>query len=651
MKRLLLLLLTLSSITLCAQQRKLGVTYGVDKQTNRTSHVDLYSAPSGPLNYYLSKRKVIGQFTKSGVSIETLIGHSANLFTSLGDVRNLLSYNPELNLMTFVHRQDPAEYGNVGNSGWMRYAASFDAGASWTENNGLLWDNIGSTASNGRYPQGFIFNPPGNTIADSAYQVWIGPTLTANNGASWGGIGYGSHQIGGPDSIAMDQGEFSSTANTKYYIPDGGTFANGKIWALEAVTDATSGSAIYQDTLAIYEGIVQNGILNFTRNTMYFPVDMGPDLPQSLQIAFSPDGQTGYIAGLGRLDSIAYPLRANNLIWMKSIDGGATWSAPAEIYFADDTLITNNIGDSAAALNIASAQFEMDLVVDTFGNPHTLFNIEWRPDNDYGFTYVGLPSTIWHVHSSDGGVNWDFNRVFTTQLRYGGIGDGANDAYQQNRPQLSRDPNGRYIMMSYFDTDTTLLINQTPCTGFSSGYCGNSDRYITTGAYNTVKDYYAPVKVWDFFLQGSYLSNFECISEIAPFDGSVITIPYQYMKISDKTNYVSPVDHYYENGVSYTKEELGDSSTVGLNQVNSVTNQIRIYPNPSSGELNIILGANDFADGVIVFNALGQEIIRSNNFVISENRAVYKLNLSSLDNGIYLIKIGNSNRTARFIKN
>ncbi|QNL21946.1 T9SS type A sorting domain-containing protein [Hyphobacterium sp. CCMP332] len=650
MKRLLLLLLTFSSINLWAQQRKLGVTYGIDKQINRSSQVDLYSAPSGPLNYYLSKRKIIGQTAKSGVSVETLIGHSANLFTSLGDVRNLLSYNPDLDLMTFVHRQDPAEYGNVGNSGWMRYAVSFNAGTSWTENNGLLWDNIGSTASNGRYPQGFIFNPQGNTIADSAYQVWIGPTLTANNGASWGGIGFGSHQIGGPDSISMDQGEFSSNANTKYFIPDGGTFANGKIWALEAVTDATSGSSIYQDTLAIYEGIVQNGILNFTRNAMFFPVDMGPDLPQSLQIAFSPDGQTGYIAGLGRLDSIAYPLRANNLIWMKSTDGGATWSAPAEIYFADDTLITNNIGDSAAALNIASAQFEMDLVVDTFGNPHTLFNIEWRPDNDYGFTYVGLPSTIWHVHSSDGGANWDFNRVFTTQLRYGGIGDGANDAYQQNRPQLSRDPNGRYVMMSYFDTDTTLLINQTPCTGFSSGYCGNSDRYITTGGYNVVKDYYAPIKVWDFFLQGSYLSNFECISEIAPFDGSTITIPYEYMKISDKTNYVSPVDHYYENGVSYTKEEMGDTSAVALSEFQENSKEVKVFPNPSNRELNVLLRNDANASEIVVFNSFGQMVLRTTEFEESKSGTIYRLDVSQLNRGIYLIKAGESGTSIKFLK-
>lgn len=653
MKRLLPILFTFIAVSVFAQQKRSFPNAAIDKVPEQAPFDILKADPVGPANYYLSNSPQVGHTTKQGNSVETFIGVSANPFTGVNGPRTVADYNADLDVMTFLYRQDPASYGNVGNSGWMRYSVSQDGGSTWTENNGLLWDNINSTAANARYPLGMIYNPAGNTVADSARQVFFGPTLNATNGGSWGGLGYGSVKIGDAGATSSDQVELSSGGGVSLYIPNGGTATEGKVWALDLSVDWSSGSGIYQDTISVFEGTAApgGGPLTFTRTAVPLPVHMD-NAPYSEQIAFAPDGQTGYIVCLGRLDSVAYPKRAANLIYMKTLDGGATWSAPEEVYFADDTLITNNIGDSAATDNIASAQFQVDLVVDTFGNPHTIMNIEWRPDNEYGFTFTELPSTIWHVHSPDGGINWDFNRVATTDLRYGGIGDATNSFYMENRPQLTRDANGRYIGMAWFDTDTSLGINSTPCADFSTGYCGNADRFMNSGAYNVVKDYYAPVVEWDIFLQGSYNSNLENIAEIAPTDATGMTIPYVYTKFIDKTSYLSQSDHYYEDGVSYTYEQLGDTATVGLKDRSVDLANVKLFPNPTNGELNIIFEDDMWSSDVKVYNNLGQLVLNSNSSQAVVEGKMIKFNVSSLNEGIYFVRVGeNSSQSLRFVKN
>lgn len=635
---------------LFGQNRLVKNKIGIDKIPNKYSMDILSANPEGPRANNEVNAPKIGTQRKSANSAEILIGYSANPFTSAFGFRTALNYNPDLNLVTFPYRQDPAEYNAVGQSGWVRYSLSYDGGLNWTENNGLLWDQIGGTASNARYPQGFIYNPPGNTIADSAYQVFIGPSLSMTNGANWGGIAYSSLKIGNAGATAADQFELTDPSNnTKIAIPEGGTFANGKFWAVEAIEDLVN--SVYTDSIALYSGDIQNGSINISRDKIYFPVDMGGDAPQSFQMAFSPDGQIGYIVALGRLDSAAYPVRAVNLIFMKTIDGGTTWSPPSEVHFANDTAISNNIGDSVEALNIASAANEIDIVVDSFGNPHTIFNIEWRPDNEYGFTYVGNSSTIWHVFSGDGGANWTFNRVATTQLRYGGIGDGANDVYQENRPQLSRDENGRYVMMAWFDTDTIFNLNPTPCTDFSSGYCGNSDRLLNVRAYNVVKDYYAPAELYDLIF-GAFQGNFEYISEIAITTSTGMNLPYTYQKIDDKTNYVSPVEHYYETAVEWTFEELGDTLASAISNV-VLEDEVSLYPNPTNDRLQVRLPSEINMTDIVITDLMGRKVESISQISNSAKSKSFVFDTSLLNPGVYILQLNIAEQqvSKKFIKN
>ncbi len=629
-----LLILIFFAPLLAFGQSKLKYNPGVD--VSKAKHAN-YKADQQEHFLKESANSASSSQRVSGALVK--LGESANPFTSAFGIRSAFQYLPELDMMSFTFRQNPSFYGGIGLSGWIRYSYSDDAGANWTLNNGLLWDTQDSTRENGRYPQGFIYNPAGNTDPDSAYQIFIGPTLTGTNGI-WGGVGIGSLQIADAGGTATDMFTFVDSANsTRIDIPEGGTYANGKMWAVEAPTDLINGGFI--DSLAIYEGVIQNGALNVTRSKIYFPTQNDDDPPSGMQMAFSPDGQTGFIVGLGRLDSATYPKRAVNLLYMKTTDGGVTWGQPQEFYFADDPVVLSSIGDSIFANIIASAQFEVDVVVDTFGNPHTIMNIEWRPDNDYGFTYVGQPSTIWHVYSSDGGTTWDMNRLGTTHLRYGQVGASGNGLSQENRPQVSRDVNGRYVMFGWFDTDTVIfnaLTGVPECTGFNQGYCGNSHRTLYYRGYNVVKDVYSDSTQ---LLSASFsLMNFEYLSEIAITRSNGIEIPIVYQDLSSLTAVWPVAEHYYESGVLVTFEELGDSTTVGLEGSIDVSN-IKVFPNPSNGQVTVSVSSfKETTVSLEVVNILGHKVQSAELRKLQLGINDFDLDLSNLNPGIYLVKIG-----------
>ncbi len=83
--------------------------------------------------------------------------------------------------------------------------------------------------------------------------------------------------------------------------------------------------------------------------------------------------------------------------------------------------------------------------------------------------------------------------------------------------------------------------------------------------------------------------------------------------------------------------------SVGINMLNSVLNQIAVFPNPSTGLVNIDL--NNLTDASIkVFNITGKLIYQENE--INSSPYQFELNASS---GVYIIEI-NTNQKKQFFK-
>ncbi len=90
------------------------------------------------------------------------------------------------------------------------------------------------------------------------------------------------------------------------------------------------------------------------------------------------------------------------------------------------------------------------------------------------------------------------------------------------------------------------------------------------------------------------------------------------------------------------------NTTASTNLYNSFEN-ITLYPNPTNSILNInVTGTNELPENILIYNTLGQ-IIKSLNVNSSSDLSI---DVNSLANGIYLIKITgqNQSKTLRFIK-
>lgn len=70
------------------------------------------------------------------------------------------------------------------------------------------------------------------------------------------------------------------------------------------------------------------------------------------------------------------------------------------------------------------------------------------------------------------------------------------------------------------------------------------------------------------------------------------------------------------------------TGTVGIDE-ESTTQQIKVYPNPTQGIININLPASDFE--IVLYNLLGEELLRASN----QNQ----FDISSLPKGVYLLQV------------
>lgn len=160
-------------------------------------------------------------------------------------------------------------------------------------------DNVGFTellsADNAaRYPQGGISNPAGNTDSSLATYAYFCPTLDGSNGGSWGGYGWGANNLTQTNPPSPTQHNTASTGNIYKEIPDAFTIKqNGDVWVANENWDLTAGN--YTGSLIINKGVFNSSTNDIDYTEFLLPVLSSGDAINDTKIAFSPDGQTGYI--------------------------------------------------------------------------------------------------------------------------------------------------------------------------------------------------------------------------------------------------------------------------------------------------------------------------------------------------------------------
>ena len=571
---------------------------------------------------------------------KTLMGSSKNIYTALVSESTGLSANEETGLIAFTHRIIKS---SASNSGYIQTSFSSDGGMSWDSTTVIPWQN--PTANPGRYPGGVIYNPSGNTTPANAYSVITGPILDAS-GSGWVGGFYASEKFDGTGINAQITLHAVDTATGGFgYIDDMPRYflqARGNKFFVVGNANTDDGTNYTSITT-----IVNNGMWDATGDSVVWSrsanvpayLTDGAGNPEGYAIpglVFDETGTNGYLVYIGRDGDATDNLTFQPIIY-KSTDGGASWTKQAAFNWATVPTIAT-IASDLSSVNRPSFGSVKDITIDANGYVHFATYIHGAfSDNADSLGYYNVYN-LWNgfvcdIHQTATG--WDafvIDTVWTKDV------DEANSPTTDpltwdERFQMSRLSDGSKIFYAWMDTDTLL------------------------GEYNLYPDIY--VKMYDVATStlgpkvnltrgGAYDANnyWMYFSDVAFDMGSYyqLHISTSDLNLSD----VAPVNHYYMNGVYL------DATGNLIESVNELPMEalVSLYPNPTSGDLNIAF--NDNASGnfnIVVYNTLGS-VVMTNNIDVT-GAVVRTISLENLPTGIYMVEVsGDNGKTSKkVIKN
>ncbi len=549
------------------------------------------------------------------------IGSSGNLLTIINGECNMLDVNNSLNAVTFIHRNDPTL--TIGtNVAQYRFDVSKDRGLNWTSDIGPITVDplIDNVNVNGRFPQAVLYNPAGNTNVDSAYLVYSG---TWHNSPPSGGTGSWQGQMVGRGKLSGDV----STFNVSYPQINGGQVAiaagmtkgaPGVFWNINqdyTGTFATGSSAITQGI------IIEKGVWNTITKDVDWTEQIIPQsfteidnngtmqtIAGSFNIAFDPTGQYGWASCVGDItplaDSVYQP------IFWKTVDFGANWTGPFEVDLEQIQGLKATLnpflvdGTTEASLN-PTTSFQADLTVDVNGNPHLLVIV--GSGVDYAIQAAGYG--VWDITydaTAVTGCNWKglhLADIFTLR----GTFTNDNPAFtEDNRPLVSRSPDGRKIFFFWNETDSEFV--QSTDNDIPNFFGRAID--VVDGKITQLYNFTEGDSLWGGETQNTAGgvfsgSTYPTVSPTCLVNGNIYNVPVVFTQI-DYLNFVqgqlgssvTPAAFWYVDNINFPASDFSSPldqvpPTITLNGPDTVT----VNLNTSYTELGAT--AFDCTDGVL----------------------------------------------------
>lgn len=563
------------------------------------------------------------------------MGSSWNIYTALVSESAGMSANNEAGIIGMIHRSNVSDGSTSGN---VYYSFSTDGGYTWDSTTVMLYDG---TTNGGRYPSGIIYNPTGNTTAANAYVVGSGPALI---GGGWGGNFFSSMQLNGTGGNTQYSLYTTDTAggvgNLNQFARIHGQARGDKFFVLG---DANTDDGTYYTG---YTTIVNMGQWDATGDSVVWTTSAhvpdyltnGTGTPEGYStpgLVMADDGLNGYLVYIGRDGAASDQLTYQPLIY-KTTDGGNSWTKQAAFDWSAISII-QTLATDLSTVGRPSFGSIKDINIDANGYVHfaTYINGAYSDNADslgYYNVYNLWNGIICDIHQTSTG--WDafvIDTVWTKDI------DDTNTPITDplswdERLQMSVSEDGSKIFYSWMDTDTLLSADNLYPNILVKMYDVTSSTLYPTNNLTEGTSY-------DAYNYWMYMAD---VATDVP-GGYQLHISTSDLNSSD----IGPVSHYYFTGVVI-------DTTGQLNAIDDmeVENAVRMYPNPTSDNLN--LSFNGTANGnynVVVYNTLGSIVSRD---VINVNGAtVQTINLENLPTGIYMIEISNDNSsmTQKVIKN
>jgi len=596
------------------------------------------------------------------------IGQMINAFGMIGGTYQALWADQRINTVSFVHRSAPLVSGDpIG--GYLRYDISTNRGNSFDSINcGPIYVPVAdpgnyTTFAVARYPQGGIYNPPGNTVAANAYQYYIAPTRENSNGntgamTDWGGIGFGVKQFGG---TTHTQRQDTSINPYWYIIPEGNTTTQGtntipgKVFNFCPSINETSGVGVYQDNIILNKGIFNTGTsdIDYTPNLVSAPVDVDNNGNKNYaggNIAFSPDGKTGYMVVMGHQsyttvpDSIFYPMV------YKSTDSGVTWTGPTSIVMDNVASLLNN----AATKFVTS--FSIKCIVDNSGDLHFIVPV---------FAESGTSSSIligpgnwgmFDVYTTDGGTSWFGHLLATPETFSATFGAGTTQdptITEYTRGQASSTWDGTKLFFTWFDTDTITY----------GSAAGNSSPDMHSVGFNTTNSMWTSDMNFTTGTNAGGAVTFGLVSEYVFDSSGTYNIPAVYEALQAVSSSGEQTQLNYIQNADFTDASFSipiGTNTVPLTTLNGIPTvtdpefTLLAYPNPATNFVQVSYNLKHSAPVTMeILDILGNTVtIVLNNQTQAPGIQSSMINVSNLSSGVYMIrtKIGDTIITKKLTK-
>ncbi|MGE0566936.1 MAG: T9SS type A sorting domain-containing protein [Bacteroidia bacterium] len=626
---------------------------------------------------------------------------SVNIYGYLVSSSKPLQYNRILKMFSFVQRKSNTYVVNpssAGNSGSIVVYLGRNDGANWDST--LIWADATNLA---RYPQGGIYNPPGNQVDTNAYVVGSGPIT---GGSGWLGSWYASKRITtqGTNSTGTDTqfmsntapfGSATSPAMTKHDFPrysfsstdDGVIRAMGTIY-----NDVNGTTTLAQDIRGGFmaKGSFNAGAFVWTPDSMVPATIMRSEGTKQLwgqpYMAWNDAGTHGYVMFIGARQGATLNNKGWQPIVYKTTDSGNNWALTNGIDFNGSATTFSTLLNSMAATvsnsTITAPFFNVgegiDVVVDNNNDLHifsTAVGTYGQADDSLGYTFQfqksNHPSERYGWFYEPGawpylcdfygdGNNWNYHIIDSlgtegpTSDQNSTTGGFANNPWgspdpaqavsSDSRLQISRSYDGQFMVYSWAESDTTLTSN-----GFKWNEFPNIKQRalrMCDGAISIDEPVITSgtgtvnAKVKDK-AYFHYMSS-TCKAGSSTNTSATFTVAYTVSNNTDTDPITQPVDNYFASAVvthSFASSACGSTITTGVANYKNEAANSFVYPNPANNNFNAVVNLTNANPINVTVYNAIGQAVTSVNADGLIGKNVLNVNTSELTAGIYFVKI------------
>jgi hypothetical protein len=571
----------------------------------------------------------------------TLIGQSSNtagyLLNSQRQLSTVNSVGTNGGSVGFIFRQRWQTCGSATvESGILRYNMTNDGGQTWfgTQGNclgqGALQIDYTFPA---RYPNVYFFSEGGTTVNDLNL-AYVAPVISTAN--VWSGAVLGTaNDLGNTTQPTVNQEDYVSSTTAGIYRPINiAERVAGEFWTA-VVTDANDIEIRKGNWDANAKTIAWNIVQTFNLDASLAINGDGLKYLGEGSISFSADGKSGYLVMSGDMIG-GWDNCLNPIISEFNLNTGL-FDTPYELSFNDIPNIPANIMQWTDSLNqplaTSGTMTNFTITVDVRGNLH-IHALICPASSDAGHLYASFGTDLYDL-TKDANGNWGAIHTAVISNPKNVFGPTASQTTYFTFANITRSPDGKFIIYSWEDTDTTGMTTITT----------NSD--LMGRIYDVLGNKISPIKNWtgtDAVWAG--FADMPKTSEVA-LEPSACTfrVPTTIMSIDNQ----SMADYYYFSDIEYNCADATDTIewTNSPLAVNPPANPLYfgLSPNPASEIATLNLSFDKLENVTFSLVNLHGQILFEKKMpdVLSINE---QIKVKDLPKGMYYVRISTNTATS-----